>query len=384
MSKDIKFKEAIASFLSLDSADISLYYKGRVALYSLLKASCIGKGDEVILPAFTCVVVPNAIIYCGATPVYVDIDPLTYNMDIGKVEAAITSKTKVIIAQNTFGKSPNFDGILEIAQKNKLLVFEDCTHGFGGTYKGKKNGTIADATFFSTQWNKPFSTGIGGFSSITDIDLRQKVSKVDELLQKPSTLDQLQLYVLLLVRKYLLKPFLYWPMVHFYRWLSKRNILRGSSSGDELEGSYMPTDYFMGMGWVQAKEGIKAIRHIDELNKRRIQTACLYNAFFEKIGCFSCVVPITDDNIFLKYPLLVSNRKEFLELAEKERIPLGEWFNSPIHPILKDYHKWQYMCGAHPIAEEISARIINLPTDIKEPELEMVFCFLERHMEYFN
>ena len=112
-----KYKKAIASYLKVDDARVFLFWKGRVGLYAILKALGVSEDDEVIIPAFTCVVVPNAIIYLGAKPVYVDIESSTYNIDIAQVEKAITSKTKVIIAQNTFGLSPNIDALLAIGKK---------------------------------------------------------------------------------------------------------------------------------------------------------------------------------------------------------------------------------------------------------------------------
>src|SRR3972149_1771131 len=86
---------------------VFFFFKGRVALYALLKAIGIHPGDEVILPGFTCVVVPNAIIYLGGKPVYADIDPKTFNIDTAKIEGKITDNTTAIIAQNTFGLSPD-------------------------------------------------------------------------------------------------------------------------------------------------------------------------------------------------------------------------------------------------------------------------------------
>ena len=117
-------------------------------------------GDEVILPGLTCVVVPNAILYAGFVPVYVDIDPDTFNMEPSQIEAKITNKTKVIIIQNTFGLSSNIEDVLDIAKKYQLITIDDCTHGFGGSYNGNPNGGMTDAVFYSSQWNKPFSTVI--------------------------------------------------------------------------------------------------------------------------------------------------------------------------------------------------------------------------------
>ncbi len=171
----IKYKKALASILKCSEHNVFLYWKGRVALYAILKSLDLSEGDEVILPAFTCVVVPNAIIYAGLKPVYVDISPKTLNMDISLVKDAITDKTKVILCQNTFGLSSNIEEIILIAKKFNLITIEDCTHGFGGTYKGKPNGSFCDAAFFSSQWNKPFSTGIGGFLLVNNEKILTKV-----------------------------------------------------------------------------------------------------------------------------------------------------------------------------------------------------------------
>ncbi|MEO8086120.1 MAG: aminotransferase class I/II-fold pyridoxal phosphate-dependent enzyme, partial [Bacteroidota bacterium] len=137
----LAFRTSIAAHLLVSPENIFLYWKGRVGLYALLKSMNVGKGDEVIIPAFTCIVVPNAILYLGAKPVYVDIDNRTYNINVDLIEEKITPRTKVIIAQNTFGLPPDIETILKIGQKNNLRVLEDCTHGFGGHTGGLPNGT---------------------------------------------------------------------------------------------------------------------------------------------------------------------------------------------------------------------------------------------------
>ncbi|MFN6946977.1 MAG: DegT/DnrJ/EryC1/StrS family aminotransferase, partial [Cytophagaceae bacterium] len=115
----------------------------------------ISQGDEVILPGFTCIVVPNAIIYLGAKPVYVDINSETFNIDPQLIEENITEKTKAIIAQHTFGIPADMDKILHIANKHNLFVIEDSCHALGSKYKGKYVGSFGDAAFFSSQWSKP-------------------------------------------------------------------------------------------------------------------------------------------------------------------------------------------------------------------------------------
>ena len=210
--KNAEYKKAIASVLECEANKIFLYWKGRVALFAALTSMGVKKGDEVILPAYTCVVVPNAILYLGAIPIYVDISEDDYNLDISKLENAITSKTKVIICQNTFGLSTNLEQILRIAKKNNIFTIEDCTHGFGGYYDGKPNGSFCDAAYFSTQWNKPISTGIGGILLVNNKQLLDGVIKLESKKIKPTIVDTISLSLLLLSRKLFINKYSY------YRW----------------------------------------------------------------------------------------------------------------------------------------------------------------------
>src|SRR5512147_1714648 len=109
--KAIQYKTEIAKVLNSNPDSVFLYWKGRIALYAVLKAMEVKEGDEIILPGFTCVVVPNAILYLGAKPVYIDISLDNYNFDVAKIESAISDKTKVILCQNTFGLSSNIDKV---------------------------------------------------------------------------------------------------------------------------------------------------------------------------------------------------------------------------------------------------------------------------------
>src|SRR4030043_7279 len=111
------------------------FWKGRVALYAILKALCIGDGDEVIVPGYTCVMNVNPIKYLGAEPVYVDIEPATFNIDTNLLREKITSNTKAIIAQHTYGYPCDMDEIIDIAGRNNVPVIEDCCLALGSRYK---------------------------------------------------------------------------------------------------------------------------------------------------------------------------------------------------------------------------------------------------------
>ena len=118
---------------------------GTDALWLALLALGIGPGDEVITVPDTFIATAEAISWCGAKPVFVDVDPATYNMDPSKLEAAITPKTKAIIPVHLFGQMADMDPIMEIARKRKLFVIEDASQAHGAEYKGKKAGSIGDA-----------------------------------------------------------------------------------------------------------------------------------------------------------------------------------------------------------------------------------------------
>jgi len=105
MNIELTYQSRLAEYLHIDAEQVSLYWKGRVALYTMLKAMGVGPGAEVVLPAFTCVVVPNAILYLGAIPVYVDINPDTLCCNVAQIEQALSPKTKVILIQNMLGLS---------------------------------------------------------------------------------------------------------------------------------------------------------------------------------------------------------------------------------------------------------------------------------------
>ncbi len=374
-----KYKEQIASMLECNAENIFLYWKGRVALYAILKSLNLSESDEVILPAFTCVVVPNAIIYAGLKPVYVDINVQTYNMDISLVEKAITKKTKVILCQNTFGLSSNIEEIISIAKRHNLLTIEDCTHGFGGTYNGKPNGSFCDAAFFSSQWNKPFSTGIGGFLVVNNEKYLNGINRIEDDKVKADISEKLSLSLLLRIRKILVNKHTYSKLVTFYRFLSKFNLILGSNQGKELKSALIPTNYFKDISNVQIKRGLKVLNSINKINDLRKKNAKDYTRFLKSKNKNHVDESLFDNHLFLKYPLLVKDRNRFHEIANKSKIILGDWFLSPLHPVTETLERWNLKRKDFPIANSISKKILNLPSDIIDNKA--VLKFLEDNLE---
>lgn len=155
-----KFEESIAAYLGVDHA-IGLA-SGTDALVLALRALDVGAGDEVIVPAYTFFATAGTVLSVGATPVFVDIDPVTYEMDVVQIKDRITPRTKAIIPVHLYGHPADMDPILELARSHGLKVIEDNAQGFGATYRGRKTASLSDIgclSFFPTKNLGAFGDG---------------------------------------------------------------------------------------------------------------------------------------------------------------------------------------------------------------------------------
>jgi len=148
---------------------------GTVALHLSLVALGVGKGDEVIIPDFTMIATAFAVCYTGATPVFVDADPNTWNIDVAKIEEKITPRTKAIVPVHLFGLMCDMDAINAIAQKHGLMVLEDAAEAHGAEYKGSRAGSCSNLAAFSFFANKNITTGEGGMVVTNDEDLYNRL-----------------------------------------------------------------------------------------------------------------------------------------------------------------------------------------------------------------
>lgn len=154
---------------------------GSGALDIAVQALKIGPGDEVIMPTFTIISPAQSVVRAGATPVLVDSDPLTWNMDVSQIEAKITPKTKAIIVVHIYGLPVDMDPVLDLCQKYNLYLIEDAAEMHGQTYKGKKCGSFGDISTFSFYPNKHITTGEGGMIMVDDPELAQRCRKLRNL-----------------------------------------------------------------------------------------------------------------------------------------------------------------------------------------------------------
>jgi len=135
---------------------------GTVAMHLAIATLGLQPGDEVIIPTFTMIATINAVTYCGATPVLVDMEPDYWQMDIASVEAAITPRTKAIVPVHIYGHPTDMDPLRDLAQKHGIVIIEDAAESHGAEYKGKRTGGLGDAAGFSFYGNKIITTGEGG------------------------------------------------------------------------------------------------------------------------------------------------------------------------------------------------------------------------------
>lgn len=154
------FEQAMAQYIGVPHAvGVS---SGTAGLHLAIRALNIGEGDEVIVPSFTFIAAANAVRYERATPVFVDIEPATLNLDPAKLEAAITPRTRAILAVHTFGIPADMRAILSIAERHRLLVIEDACEAIGAELDGQRVGGFGDAAVFAFYPNKQITTGEGG------------------------------------------------------------------------------------------------------------------------------------------------------------------------------------------------------------------------------
>jgi dTDP-4-amino-4,6-dideoxygalactose transaminase len=180
---------------------------GTAALHIILRAMGIGPGDEVITVSHTFIATPEAILLAGAKPVFVDIDPHTYLMDIAQVEAKITPHTKAILPVHLYGQTVDMDPLLDLAAKHHLRVIEDACQAHGAEYKGRKAGSLGDAAAFSFYYSKNLGAyGEGGFITTKDPDLHRRIRMIrdhgserryyHDLVGMNARLDEIQAVVL--------------------------------------------------------------------------------------------------------------------------------------------------------------------------------------------
>lgn len=341
----------------LDANDVIAYDSGRTALYGALKALDIGPGDEVIVQAFTCVVVINAITWTGATPVYVDIQD-DYNTSLAQIKEATTENTCAIIIQHTFGTPANVEAITAYAKEHSIATVEDCAHSLGAAVDGKKVGTFADIGIFSFGSDKVISSVRGGAASTQNANLAVRLREYQASLPQTTRTKVFQ-HLLQYPIFYLGKKTYHLGIGKLCLALAKKlHISYRFVYSEEKQGKMVP--FFPSkLPQALAHIAVHQIDAIDQKNAHRQSIAALYRSqLHNKNGMIK-----DEQSIMLRYPLLVDDPHVIKKRAKQSHIILGNWYNNVIAPADIDMTATGYQSGSCPKAEEIAARIINLPTN---------------------
>ncbi len=346
---------------------------GRMALYAILEVLGIGEGDDIIIPAFTCVVVPNAILYRGARPVYVDIEPRFFNIDVSKVEAAITPRTKALYAQHTFGVPCDVHALRDIGRRRGLPVIEDVAHGLGSTYHGKVTGSLTEVAFFSTDHSKVINTYLGGMVLTNDDVLASRFRAVQAA---ASSLDQK--VTRRIIRSFLLEYILFSPLFLWigsliYAVLVRLGLLFYFS--DELK-TKRPTAYPYPCRLSQA-QALLGLSQLEKLQVNLDHRRQIANWLEQKIKWNGISPDEVNESTWLRYSFLIRDRKKFITAFEKH-FDLGVWFTSVVSGRQDDLQAVGYKLGSCPVAEYVVEHIVNFPTHLRVPP-KMIKRELERN-----
>jgi dTDP-4-amino-4,6-dideoxygalactose transaminase len=338
------------------------FWKGRAALYAILKAMRLKKGDEVILPGYTCVVVAGAIRHAGATPVYADIRATDYNIDPACVERLITRRTRAIIAQHTYGVPAQVETLAAMASAHRLALIEDCAHVLvGSRYRNQLLGSFGTAAFFSSQWSKPYTTGLGGMVVTGEPELQAALRSLQCEFRPPPVMKAVRLWMQYALYNRFFKPELFWSGQRYFRLLSRLGLFVGSSSSSELNGKE-PADLAWKMAEFQRRAGVTRLESLDANASRRKRLTQYYLNVLNDAGCSLQTHGPIGEATLVRFPLLVANRNNMLQKSCAARVELGTWFETPLHPLpLGKHYRYGYDIGSCPVAEFVADRAINLP-----------------------
>jgi len=286
---------------------------GTSALHIALLALGVGPGDEVITTPFSFIASADCIRLVGAKPVFVDIDSRTYNLNVGRIEDAVSDRTRGIVVVHLYGLSVDMDPVLEVAEKYGLFVVEDAAQAHGGEYRGRKVGGIGHVGCFSFWPTKNMTTGGGGIIVTND----ERVAEKARLLRFNGE-----------VRDY-------------------RHVLLG---------------YNLLMPEIQAAIGLVQLKKLDKFVERRREIAKFYD---EEFGDLDLVLPFEPDYAKHTYHLYTvrvdAKERDFVvESLNKEGVQARVYYPIPIH-LQPSYKEFGFARGSFPVAERVASEVFSLP-----------------------
>ncbi len=309
--KVVEFEEKFASWVGAKYGVAT--NSGTAALHVALLAAGVGLGDEVITSPFTFIASGNAIVYCGATPVFADIDLNTYNIDPLTIEDLITDKTKAILPVQLFGQSADMDEIREIARRYDLMVIEDAAQAHGATYKDEKVGSMGDMACFSFYPTKNMMTSEGGMITTNDESLADRARMFRD-------------------------------------------------HGSDVKYIHDEIGYNFRMTDIEAAIGLAQLDRIDEFNDKRIENAEYLSSALKDVD--GVVVPYVSDDrkhVYHQYTIRVDkgSRDDWVEVLTDRGIGTGVHYPIPLYD--QPVYKKLGFKGYSPLAERAADTVISLP-----------------------
>jgi len=299
---------------------------GTSALHLALLSAGIGPGDEVITVTHTFVATAAAILYTGAIPVFVDIDPRSYTIDVNKIEAAISPKTKAILPVHLYGQPADMDPIMAIAKQHGLIVIEDAAQAHGAEYKGRRVGSIGQLGCFSFYPGKNLGAyGEGGIVVTNNAEYEQTIRMLRDWGQS---------------RKY----------------------------HHDLKGFNYRMDGFQG-----AVLRVK-LRHLENWTEARRSHAARYDQLLNSVKSTTCpdVMPYSR-HVYHVYAIRVQQREIMQQLLQNKGIQTGIHYPIPVH-LQKAYADLGYSVGDFPHSEKAASEVLSLPmyAELSEEQIHTV------------
>ena len=356
------------------------FNSGRSSFLAILKCLNLEQESEVLIQSFTCNAAINPIIWAGFKPIYVDVDENDFNIDINDLNAKITSKTRAIVVQHTFGIPAKIEEVLKICSEKNLILIEDCAHCLGAEFNGKKLGTFGKAAFFSFSRDKVISSVYGGIAVTNDEILAENLKKYHESLDFPSNFWIFQQLIHPLVLNYLILPL--YDFLNLGKFLliifQNLNILSKAVHWKEKIGqmpSYFPRKFPNAL----AVLALSQFKKLEKFNKHREKIAEIY---FQKLKNSGFILTQKKSGqIFLRFVLKHSNAHKIIKSAWSQNILLGDWYTSPIAPDDTKPEKLCYPENNCKTAEKLSKITFNLPThiNINEESAKFIVQFIKKY-----
>lgn len=335
----------------------------RSAFYVYLKSLELPEDSEVILPAFSCMVIANSVIWAGLKPVLVDCNKEDYNYDFIDLQKKVTDKTRVVLVQHSFGFPEDLGGVRAIVGE-KVLIVEDLAHSLGGFDKnGKKLGSLADASIITFGIEKVISGVRGGMLIVRNNDeLAEKIKKTQSNLQD---FPKKKTFIALLnpILWSIITPVYYFGfgkftlgrlIVYVSHLLGVFGIMIENCEYKQCKPNWLPSKISPVLSELALNQYLK----LEMFNTHRFEIA---NQYILELGLKN----VKFNSVFLRFPLRVNNRAKVIELTKKNGIVLGDWYKTILYAPKEALGPLGYVLGSCPNAETLSKDIINLPTHIK-------------------